>query len=230
MDNVTDIKKTHTKGRKFGRMSRREHDALAAILPIVRLSTESVLDKTDVFGRQAPLYLEIGFGTGAFLFEKAVSAPEHDFIGIEIYVTGIAKLLVNLIRGDNPAALSVTNVRVFNKDARSVLINNVLPDSLDGAYILFPDPWHKKRHHKRRLINPEFADILFSRLKAGGAVIAATDSHDYAAEIEGSFASAGFGTDAQELSEVDKTTYALKAIKDNRQLRIYRFVKGKRNK
>jgi len=226
MDKLTDIRKTHTKGRKFGRMSRREHDALISILPMVKLSTESVLDKKDVFGREAPLYLEIGFGTGAFLFDRAVRAPQHNFIGIEIYVTGIAKLLVNFISKDNPAVLSVTNVRVFNKDARSVLINNIPSDSLDGAYILFPDPWHKKRHKKRRLINPEFAGILFSRLKGEGPVIVATDSEDYAAAIESSFISAGFRLDSEDLSDVDKTTYALKAIKENRELRIYRFVKG----
>jgi tRNA (guanine-N7-)-methyltransferase len=225
-DIVIDSTETRTKGRKFGRMSQRERDALAAILPIVKLSTECVMDKTDVFEREAPLYLEIGFGTGAFLLERAVSAPQHNFIGIEIYVTGIAKLLVNLISKDNPTVLSVTNVRVFNKDAKSVLINNIPPDSLDGAYILFPDPWHKKRHNKRRLINPEFAGVLFSRLRAGGSVIVATDSQDYAAKIESSFISAGFGSDSEALSDVDRTTYALKAIKENRQLRIYRFVKG----
>lgn len=226
---MIDITKTHTKGRKFGRMSRREHDALAAILPIVRLSTERVMDKKDVFGREAPLYMEIGFGSGAFLLEKAVSAPQHDFIGIEIYVTGIAKLLVNLISKDNAAELSVTNVRVFNKDAKSVLINNIPPGSLDGAYILFPDPWHKKRHHKRRLINPEFAGVLSSRLRAGGSVVVATDSQDYAAEMESSFISAGFVSDSEELSDVDRTTYALKALKEERPLKVYRFVRGKCN-
>ncbi len=221
---MIDVKETQTKGRKFGRMSRREHDSLITLLPIVRLSTESVLDKADVFGREAPLYLEIGFGTGTFLCEKAVAAPQFDFIGIEIYVTGIAKLLT-LISKDNTAALSITNVRVFNKDARSVLINNIPPDSLDGAYILFPDPWPKKRHHKRRLINHEFAGILLSRLKAEGSVFIATDSQNYAGEIESSFMSAGFVADRQELSDIDNTTYALKAAKENRQLRMYRFIK-----
>ena len=76
------------------------------------------------------------------------------------------------------------------------------------------------------MINPEFAGILFSRLKAGGAVIAATDSQDYAPEIEGAFVSAGFGSDSGDLSDIDKTSYALKAIKEERPLRIYRFVKG----
>ncbi|MBI5663934.1 MAG: tRNA (guanosine(46)-N7)-methyltransferase TrmB [Nitrospirae bacterium] len=173
--------------------------------------------------------MEIGFGSGAFLLEKAVSAPQHDFIGIEIYVTGIAKLLVNLISKDNAAELSVTNVRVFNKDAKSVLINNIPPGSLDGAYILFPDPWHKKRHHKRRLINPEFAGVLSSRLRAGGSVVVATDSQDYAAEMESSFISAGFVSDSEELSDVDRTTYALKALKEERPLKVYRFVRGKCN-
>jgi len=223
---VIDFKETYTKGRKFGRMSRREHNALMTILPMVKLSTESVLDKQDIFGREAPLYLEIGFGNGGFLLEKAVTDPQHDFIGIEIYVTGISKLLVNLMSIDNPAALSVTNVRVFNKDAKSILINNIPPDSLDGVYVLFPDPWPKKRHKNRRLINPEFTRILFSRLKAEGPVVVATDSQDYATEIESSFISAGFVADRQRPSDIDKTTYALKAVKENRQLRMYRFLKG----
>ncbi|MEW6601260.1 MAG: tRNA (guanosine(46)-N7)-methyltransferase TrmB [Nitrospirota bacterium] len=225
MDNVIETKKTYTKGRKKGRMSRREHDALASILPLVRLGTESVMDNADVFGREAPLYAEIGFGTGAFLFEKAVNTPQHNFIGIEIYVTGIAKLMVSLMRSDDPTGLSVNNLRVFNKDARSVLVNNIPPESLDGVYILFPDPWHKKRHNKRRLINNEFAGILYSRLKAEGFVTVATDSKDYAAEIESAFISSGFAADMQSFSNIDTTTYALKALKENRELRMYRFIK-----
>jgi tRNA (guanine-N7-)-methyltransferase len=223
---VIDLKETKTKGRKFGRMSLKEREALVTVLPIVRISAESFIDKTAVFGREAPLFLEIGFGAGTFLSEKAAEAPQYDFIGIEIYVTGIAKLLINLISKDAPAALSVSNVRVFNKDARSVLTSNIPPGSLDGAYILFPDPWPKKRHQKRRLINPEFAGILFSRLKGKGSVIVATDSQGYAAEIESSFVSAGFETESEDLSDIKRTTYALKAFKENRPLRIYRFVKG----
>jgi len=223
---VIELKETYTKGRKFGRMSRREHDALRTILPMVKLGTESVLDKKATFGREAPLYLEIGFGNGGFLLEKAATTPQHDFIGIEIYVTGISKLLVNLVSRDNPDALAVTNVRVFNKDARSILLHNIPPDFLDGAYVLFPDPWPKKRHKDRRLINPEFAGILFSRLKSGGAVVAATDSQDYAVEIESSFISAGFVSDRQDLSDIYKTTYALKAAKENKQLSVYRFIRA----
>jgi len=223
---VIDLRETKTKGRKFGRMSLKERETLVTVLPIVRISAESFIEKTGVFGREAPLFLEIGFGTGTFLSEKAAEAPQHDFIGIEIYVTGIAKLLINLISKDNPAALSVTNVRVFNKDARSVLINNIPPGSLDGVYILFPDPWPKKRHQKRRLINPDFAGILFSRLKGKGSIIVATDSREYAAEIESSFVSACFETESEDLSDIRRTTYALKAFKENRPLRIYRFVKG----
>jgi len=222
---VIDLRETKTKGRKFGRMSLKEREALVTILPVVRLCTESVIDRTDIFGREAPLFLEIGFGTGTFLLEKAAESPQHDFIGIEIYVTGIAKLLINLISRENPAALSVTNLRVFNKDAKSVLINNIPPASLDGVYILFPDPWPKKRHQKRRLINPEFARMLFSRLKSNGPVIVATDSRDYAAEIESSFASAGFKMECEDMSDIRKTTYALKAFKENRPLRIYRFTR-----
>lgn len=218
--------KTRTTGRKCGRMSKAGRSALSTILPLIRLSTESVMDKADVFGREAPLYLEIGFGTGAFLSENAAASPQHDFIGIEIYVTGISKLLVNLISQEDPAALSIANVRVFNKDARSVLENNIPPDSLDGVYILFPDPWPKKRHNKRRLINPEFAAILFHRLKAQGSIVVATDSVEYAAEIESAFASAGFVTEGEDLSDISRTAFALKAAKDNRQFKRYRFVKA----
>lgn len=220
------VRKLRTTGRKSGRMSKAGRSALSTILPLIKLSTESVMDKVDVFGREAPLYLEIGFGTGAFLSEKAATAPQHDFIGIEIYVTGIAKLLVNLISQEDPTALSMTNVRVFNKDARSVLVNNIPPDSLDGVYILFPDPWPKKKHFKRRLINPEFAAILFPRLKAQGAIVVATDSVEYAAEIESAFASAGFVIEGEDISDISGTAFALKAAKDNRQFKRYRFVKA----
>lgn len=220
------LMRTRTTGRKTGRMSKRGRNALSTILPLIKLSTESVMDKADVFGREAPLFLEIGFGTGAFLSEKAAAAPQHDFIGIEIYMTGIAKLLLNLISHDDPAALAVTNVRVFNKDARSILTDNIPPDSLDGVYILFPDPWPKKKHHKRKLINPEFAAILLPRLKAHGSVVVATDSEDYAAEIERSFASAGFVIEGEDLSDISRTAFALKAIKENRGFKRYRFVKA----
>ncbi|MDO8281679.1 MAG: tRNA (guanosine(46)-N7)-methyltransferase TrmB [Thermodesulfovibrionia bacterium] len=223
---TTNVRKTRTTGRKSGRMSKAGRSALSTILPLIKLCTESVMDKADVFGREAPLYLEIGFGTGAFLSEKAATAPQHDFIGIEIYVTGISKLLVNLISQEDPDALSITNVRVFNKDARSVLENNIPPDSFDGIYILFPDPWPKKKHHKRKLINPEFAAILFPRLKAQGYIVVATDSDEYATEIESSFASAGFVIEGEDLSDISRTAFALKAAKDNRQFNRYRFVKA----
>ncbi|MBI4825813.1 MAG: tRNA (guanosine(46)-N7)-methyltransferase TrmB [Nitrospirae bacterium] len=223
------VRKLRTTGRKSGRMSKRGRNALSTILPLIQLSTESVMDKADVFGREAPLYLEIGFGTGAFLSDKAATFPHHDFIGIEIYVTGIAKLLLNLMSPEDPTALSITNVKIFNKDARSVLENNIPPDSLDGVYILFPDPWPKKRHNKRRLITPEFTSILFHRLKAQGSIVVATDSDEYAAEIESSFASAGFVIEGEDLSDISRTAFALKAAKDNRQFQRYRFVKADTN-
>lgn len=223
---MTDIKKTYTKGRKKGRMSLKEREALTTALPMIRLSPDTVFDKAEVFGREAPLYLEIGFGDGTFLFKKALNAPQCDFIGIEIYLTGIAKLLIKLISKDKPAALSLTNIRVFNADARDVL-TNIPENSLDGIYILFPDPWPKKRHHKRRLINAEFAAILFSKLRTKGFAIAATDSGEYAAEIERSFLSAGFMLDNNELPDVEKTVYALKATEKKTELKCYKFINPK---
>lgn len=221
---MRDRKKTYPKGRKTGRMSLKEREALTTVLPMIRLSSETALNKTEVFGRETPLYLEIGFGDGKFLFQKASNAPQCDFIGIEIYLTGIAKLLTKLISKDTPEALSLTNIRIFNEDARDVL-TNIPADFLDGIYILFPDPWPKKRHHKRRLINTEFASILFSKLKTNGFVIAATDFGEYATEIENSFLSAGFMIDSNALPDIEKTAYALKASEKKSELRIYRFVK-----
>ena len=221
----TAFRETETKGRKSGRMSVSERHALDTILPMVRLSPDSLINKREIFGREAPVFLEIGFGCGTFLSEKALNTPENDFIGVEIYKPGIAKLLKTLVNSEDPENLHINNVRIFNHNARHVLMDNIPYNYLDGAYILFPDPWPKTRHHKRRLIDPDFTTLLSSRLKPEGFVIVGTDHQEYAREIEHAFDSAGFTIDAKGVPDALKTAFALKALKKKRVIKTYKFIR-----
>ncbi len=131
-------------------------------------------DFDSVFGRQAPRTLEIGFGMGQSLLEMAQAAPEQDFIGIEVHRPGVGALLNGLLTEN------ISNVRVYSCDALEVLKNCVADASLDRLMLLFPDPWHKSRHHKRRIVQPEFAQLVRSKLKVGGVFHLATDWEQYA--------------------------------------------------
>ncbi|MBI2509192.1 MAG: tRNA (guanosine(46)-N7)-methyltransferase TrmB [Betaproteobacteria bacterium] len=138
---------------------------------------QAPLDLDRVFGRAAPKILEIGFGMGETLADIAMRHPENDYLGIEVHAPGVGSLLNRI------AALGLANVRVIRHDAVEVLEHMLAPQSLDGAHLFFPDPWPKKRHHKRRLIQPPFVRLLASRLKPGAHLHAATDWEDYAQQI-----------------------------------------------
>ena len=133
-----------------------------------------MIDPREVFGRDNMLNLEIGFGMGRSLADMAEAAPEQDFIGVEVHLPGVGALLKDVEdRG-------LENVRVYNIDANDV-IDLCLPDaSLDRVMIFFPDPWHKKKHHKRRLIQPEFIQRIRHKLRVGGVLHLATDWENYA--------------------------------------------------
>ena len=135
------------------------------------------LDLTQAFGRQASKILEIGFGMGAASAEIAKQCPENDYLGIEVHSPGVGNLL-KLI--DEHA---LTNLRLIRHDAVEVIDHMLPADSLDGAHIFFPDPWPKKRHHKRRLIQPELIAKLAGKLRPGGYLHAATDWEEYAQQI-----------------------------------------------
>jgi tRNA (guanine-N7-)-methyltransferase len=131
-------------------------------------------DFDAVFGRAAPRIVEIGFGNGEQLLFAAQNEPQHDFIGIEVHGPGVGRLL-------NAAAdAGVHNLRLYQHDAVEVLREEIAPASLAQVRIYFPDPWHKKRHHKRRLVQPEFVGLLCSRLAPGGLLHLATDWQNYA--------------------------------------------------
>jgi len=133
------------------------------------------LDWAAVFGRQAPVTCEIGFGDGQALLEMAQASPDHDFVGIEVYRPGVGALLLRL------AEAGLGNVRVAMTDAVDFLGERIAPGSLSRLLVFFPDPWPKKRHHKRRLIQPPFVELAAGRLTAGGLLHCATDWEDYAA-------------------------------------------------
>ncbi|WP_035055888.1 tRNA (guanosine(46)-N7)-methyltransferase TrmB [Andreprevotia chitinilytica] len=135
------------------------------------------LDLDAAFGRHAPRVLEIGFGMGQATAEIAAGRPDTDFLGVEVHTPGVGSLC-KLI-GEQ----SLTNIRIVQHDAVEVLEHMLLPASLDGAHIYFPDPWHKKRHNKRRLVQPAFVAQLVSRIKPGGYLHLATDWEDYAIQM-----------------------------------------------
>lgn len=129
------------------------------------------------FGRKGPLVLEVGFGMGQSLVAMAQDRPDTNFIGIEVHKPGVGKLLHSM------AERGVDNIRIYCHDAVDILRDCIPDDSLDAVQIYFPDPWHKKRHNKRRLIQPSFVALLTRKLKNGGMLHLATDWEDYAQQM-----------------------------------------------
>jgi tRNA (guanine-N7-)-methyltransferase len=163
---------------RTGRMTAGQTRALEELWP--RFGVEyspSVLSLDAVFGRSAPRTLEIGFGNGEHLAALAAAHPERDYFGIEVHRPGVGHLL--MLAETNHLA----NVRTSTHDAVEVLRDQIAPASLDEVLVLFPDPWHKKRHHKRRLIQPPFVDLIASRLRVGGVWRLATDWEEYAMQM-----------------------------------------------
>jgi tRNA (guanine-N7-)-methyltransferase len=160
---------------RTGRITRAQTRALEELLPRFGIPySDSVLDLDAVFGRHARRVLEIGFGNGDTLIELASKAPDTDFIGVEVHPPGIGHCLLAV------ESLGLSNVRVIAHDAVEVLAQQIPPASLDELLIYFPDPWPKKRHHKRRIVQPEFAALVASCLKPGGTFHLATDWAPYA--------------------------------------------------
>jgi len=159
---------------RTGRATKAQERAMAVLLPHYGLPDQGVLDLDSCFGRSAPRYLEIGFGMGGALLAMAAAHPEQDYLGVEVHTPGVGCLLQGLEQQ------ALTNVRVICSDAVGVLRDQLSAQSLDGIYIFFPDPWHKTRHHKRRLISPTFVQSLARVLKPEGLLHLATDWADYA--------------------------------------------------
>lgn len=160
---------------RAGRLTRAQQRALDELYPVFGIEgANTCIEPEKLFGRAAPLVLEIGFGNGAATWQMAQRQAESNFIGIEVHPPGVGHLLRQLHEQQ------LENVRVYMGDA-VVFIGERIPDrSLDGVRIYFPDPWPKKRHHKRRLIQPDFVALLAQKMAIGGIVHLATDWEPYA--------------------------------------------------
>ena len=161
-----------------GHVTAAQRRSYAELVPLLTLPYAPVpLDAAAVFGRRAPLVLEIGFGMGETTCAIAQAHPELDFIGVEVFVAGIG----SLARRVNAAGLN--NVRIIEHDAVDVVRHMIAPATLQGVHVFFPDPWPKARHHKRRLIAPAFVGLLAERLAPGGSLHCATDWEHYAQQM-----------------------------------------------
>ena len=163
---------------RAGRVSTAQGRALEELGPRFMVPYEKApLDTAQAFGRNAPTIFEIGFGMGETTATIAAGMPEKNFIGVEVHTPGIGSLL-KLI-GER----QLENVRIIQHDAYEVLVNMIAPASLSGIHVFFPDPWHKARHNKRRLIQPPMVELLSSRLMSGGYLHCATDWQEYAEQM-----------------------------------------------
>jgi tRNA (guanine-N7-)-methyltransferase len=161
-----------------GRVSNAQRRAHTDLLPVYGVPfSPAALDLDRLFGRVAPKIFEIGFGMGETTATIAQEHPENDYLGIEVHTPGVGSLLKRI------ADLHLKNVRIIQHDAVEVLQYMIAPAALDGVHVFFPDPWPKKRHHKRRLIQPAFVALLASRLKPGATVHACTDWEEYAQQM-----------------------------------------------
>lgn len=176
-DNVP-LRTVHSFVIRAGRMTDAQQAARDRMWPQFGLEvTNGLIDPQVVFGRKAPLVLEIGFGMGASLVEMARAAPEKNFIGIEVHPPGIGNVL-KLAEQE-----AITNLRIYRADANVVLEKCIAEGGLDCVQIFFPDPWHKTRHHKRRMIQPDFVAALRPKIAIGGVLHLATDWEPYARQM-----------------------------------------------
>jgi len=164
--------------KREGKLTKGQQNAIDALWPLYGVDLHNqLLDLSSLFSRVAPTVLEIGFGNGLSLADMAEAYPNTNFLGVEVHRPGVGSLLVQVKKR------GLDNVRVSHDDAVSVLEQQIPDGSLERVQIFFPDPWHKKRHHKRRLIQPKFVAMLVKKLNAHGRIHVATDWENYAEHI-----------------------------------------------
>ena len=164
--------------RREGRMTDGQKEALERLSLRYSLDPlEGPIDFAAAFGRAAPLSFEIGFGAGDALLARAEARPAWNHVGVEVHRPGVGRALILAEQRD------LSNLRVMTRDAVDILRTQVTVGALDEVVIEFPDPWHKTRHNKRRLVQPEFAQLLAERIKPGGQLLLATDWAPYAHQM-----------------------------------------------
>ncbi|HWX33847.1 MAG TPA: tRNA (guanosine(46)-N7)-methyltransferase TrmB [Steroidobacteraceae bacterium] len=163
---------------RAGRMTPAQERALVELWPSYGVELgDAPLDLEAIFGRRAPRCLEIGFGVGEVIGSLAENRPHIDYLGLEVHRPGVGRLLLRA------AQMNLRNLRVIAHDAVEVLKDHIQDDSFDEILVFFPDPWHKKRHHKRRLIDPAFMESVAAKLCRGGVLRLATDWQAYAEQM-----------------------------------------------
>ena len=161
--------------RRAGRITASQKNALRELWPVYGIDYQTIeLNLVTVFGRDAPCIMEIGYGNGESLVAQAKAHPDQNFLGVEVYTPGVGHMLIATKREN------LSNVRLIREDAVDVLSYQIALASLDAVNLFFPDPWPKKKHHKRRIVQPGFARLVASRLKPGGCFHLATDWVPYA--------------------------------------------------
>ena len=181
-----------------GRLTQGQERALASQFPLFGLKhkANTLFDFSTIFQREAPVILEIGFGNGESLHQMALENPQWDFIGIEVHGPGVGNLLVRIEES------GVKNIRVMRDDAVDVLTDNIPDASLDRLNLFFPDPWHKSRHHKRRLVQNDWLKLVAKKLKADGILHIATDWDDYARHVRAKIAENTLFTEIQDHADI----------------------------
>ncbi len=158
-----------------GRMTEAQQRAFETLWPRYGLTLDQgLLDLPGLFGNQQPVTLEIGFGNGEALAQQALNHPQRNFLGVEVHSPGVGHLMIRLAQQES------SNVRILQCDAMQLLRHHLPAGALSAVLLFFPDPWHKKRHHKRRIVQPEFAELVHHALQPGGLLHMATDWEDYA--------------------------------------------------
>jgi tRNA (guanine-N7-)-methyltransferase len=160
--------------KREGRLTPGQETAIKTAWPTFGLDAGTPINPTELFANDNPITLEIGFGNGESLVDMATNNPDRNYIGIEVHRPGVGHLLRRVLEKE------LRNVRVFDTDAIDVLQLAIPDHSLDCVQLFFPDPWHKKRHHKRRIVQTTFLDLIHAKLKTGGSFHAATDWENYA--------------------------------------------------
>jgi len=216
--------------RRSGRMSEAQERAWTELSPAYMIevprgraatsvSADAELDREAVWGRTAPLTVEIGSGQGQAIVHAASHAPERDFLAVEVFKAGLARTMLDADRA------GVRNLRLVEANAPEVLQHLLAPGSVDEIWVFFPDPWHKKRHTKRRLVQPEFAELAAGALRDGGTLRLATDWEEYALQMREvldaapSFERAFDGAWAERFDGRVVTAFERKGVKAGREIR-----------
>ena len=173
----------HRKIRSYvlreGRLTTGQQRAFETLWPQfgIDFTPNQVIDLPSIFGNDNPVILEIGFGNGASLAEMANRNPQQNYLGIEVHSPGVGRLLLDI------EERGLSNLRVMRHDAVELLESGIAPASLSGVYLFFPDPWHKKKHHKRRILQPSMVQLLSQAIRPSGIFHAATDWEHYAEQM-----------------------------------------------